>query len=568
MYRTYLQKTLPMTELKACNRAAPSGIKYCNGFCQELREKTDFSGTKMICNRCRNLLNLGKKQIKTGTITLEQFKENPDIVYGVDGVIITEKTCKTCKETKPILEFDSNKKECKACRLIRTNTRNKDIETYIQDINTLKENLHKLKSFVEKIPKNKLIKVISHFKVGRKATDTKAVMVSNAVEHFRCLLNPMLCQGGCGYTLQEEFKTCDNCKKKKARTKRSLEDFKNSVLPEFLDNLKIIEKHQTYLYNKAESMLIAKGLGLSPKQSNKKHEVIEMINIEIERRKQESDDIVITESDSEDEGHQTLLELNGIVISSREDGFVNATQMCKAGGKLFGHWKPLESTKALIKALESDIGIPASQLVDVRKGNSSKFSQGSWVHPDLAVQLAQWISPVFALQVSRWVRELAVTGRVKMGREKSHTQIIELQKKLGEEQQQRKMIENKHKNMLYRRSYHKFKKGRAFYVISDTDSNVTKYKVGIDDIDINVRLAQHRTSLPALRLEYLIYTNKNSLLEEAMLERYDEHRRPFQNHEWIYDMTLEHILQSIKTLVNFLGIDYTVDQDLSQYNKI
>ena len=66
--------------------------------------------------------------------------------------------------------------------------------------------------------------------------------------------------------------------------------------------------------------------------------------------------------------------------------------MCKAGKKEFKHWKSLESTKDLIKALESEVGIPTSQLIDSKKGNTSKFSQGSWIHPDLAVQLAQWIS--------------------------------------------------------------------------------------------------------------------------------------------------------------------------------
>lgn len=569
MYRTYLQKTLPMAELKACNRAAPEGIKYCNGFCQELRSTDDFSGTKMICNRCRNLLNLGEKQIQSGQITLELFKENPEIVYGVDGVITTEKKCKACKETKSVLEFDSNKCECKACRLIKDKTYTSDIDTYIQDINTLKEDLHTLKSFVENLPKDKLIKIISYFGVGRKATDKKAVMVENVVEHFRCLLNPLLCQGGCGFTLQEEFSTCGACTKKKATTKRSLEEFKNTVLPDILAKLEPIENEQTFLYNKAESMLIAQGLGLQVKQQHKKHELIEMINTEITKQHNENEEkkkVYVIESDDSQE--IVKLELNGILISSRpEDGFVNATEMCKAGGKRFYNWSRTEETKALITALESETHICVSQLIDVKKGNTGKFSQGSWIHPDLAVQLAQWISPVFALQVSRWVRELAVTGSVKVGKEQSRDKLIQLTNQLQDEQKHRKMIENKHKNMLYRRSFHKFMKGSAFYVISDSEGSVTKYKVGIDDVDINVRLAQHRTALPALKLEYLCYTNKNSLIEEAMLERYDDKRKPFQNHEWIYGVTLDHIIQSIETFIGFLGVKHTTEKDLAKYNE-
>jgi hypothetical protein len=37
---------------------------------------------------------------------------------------------------------------------------------------------------------------------------------------------------------------------------------------------------------------------------------------------------------------------------------------------------------------------------------SNKVNYDLWIHPDLAIQLAQWISPIFALQVSKWIREL------------------------------------------------------------------------------------------------------------------------------------------------------------------
>jgi hypothetical protein len=110
---------------------------------------------------------------------------------------------------------------------------------------------------------------------------------------------------------------------------------------------------------------------------------------------------------------QQTLKLNDIVVISRsEDNYINATQLCQAGGKQFAHWYSLDSTKKLINEAESDIGIPISQLIDIKKGNSNEFQQGSWIHPDLAIQLAQWISPQFALQVSKWIRTLFTTGNV------------------------------------------------------------------------------------------------------------------------------------------------------------
>jgi hypothetical protein len=103
------------------------------------------------------------------------------------------------------------------------------------------------------------------------------------------------------------------------------------------------------------------------------------------------------------------------VVSVRSDGYVHATALCKAGGKLFKHWHETDQTKALIKALESVDGITTTKTVQCIQGGNSKL-QGSWVHPDLAVQMAQWISPHFAIQVSKWVRELFAKGNVSIER--------------------------------------------------------------------------------------------------------------------------------------------------------
>lgn len=125
--------------------------------------------------------------------------------------------------------------------------------------------------------------------------------------------------------------------------------------------------------------------------------------------------IVIEEIKDDDKEHYSNITLNNIVITSRPiDHYVNATQLCQAGGKKFSHWFSLETTKELINELSSDAGIPASLLADTNRGRSSKFTQGSWIHPDLSIQLAQWISPKFAIQVSKWVRTLFNQGSIEI----------------------------------------------------------------------------------------------------------------------------------------------------------
>jgi hypothetical protein len=116
--------------------------------------------------------------------------------------------------------------------------------------------------------------------------------------------------------------------------------------------------------------------------------------------------------DSDDIETNNLIINDNVIMSREADKFINGTQLCKAGNKKFNDWYRLENTKQLISVLESEAGIPASQLVDIKKGNSTKFEQGVWLHPDLAIQLAQWINPNFALHVSGWIRTLFSKGKV------------------------------------------------------------------------------------------------------------------------------------------------------------
>jgi len=106
-------------------------------------------------------------------------------------------------------------------------------------------------------------------------------------------------------------------------------------------------------------------------------------------------------------------QIDGSVIPQRpRDGYVNATRLCKTAGKLFGTYNQNKQTKDYLEALSSDIGIPISGLVQIIKGGNDKLEQGTWVHPQVAIHLAQWLSPQFAVQVSKWVFDW-MSGNVK-----------------------------------------------------------------------------------------------------------------------------------------------------------
>jgi hypothetical protein len=93
------------------------------------------------------------------------------------------------------------------------------------------------------------------------------------------------------------------------------------------------------------------------------------------------------------------------VISQRaKDGYINATAMCKAANKLFNDYSRLSTTEAFVKELGAVTGIPVTELIQSLRGGHPEL-QGTWVHPQVAIHLAQWLSPQFAVQVTQWVFE-------------------------------------------------------------------------------------------------------------------------------------------------------------------
>jgi hypothetical protein len=96
------------------------------------------------------------------------------------------------------------------------------------------------------------------------------------------------------------------------------------------------------------------------------------------------------------------------------DGYINATELCQASGKNFNDYSRLKSTNEFINELSSETGIPASALIQSVRGGDVRF-QGTWVHPQVAINLAQWASPKFAVLVSKWVFEW-MSGNISGGK--------------------------------------------------------------------------------------------------------------------------------------------------------
>lgn len=87
------------------------------------------------------------------------------------------------------------------------------------------------------------------------------------------------------------------------------------------------------------------------------------------------------------------------IIAGREipKGYVNATQMCKANGKLFGTYWKTQKAQSFAKALcDSVMPNGITEVVIIIQGGDADL-QGTWIHPSLAIHLSIWISDEFAL---------------------------------------------------------------------------------------------------------------------------------------------------------------------------
>ena len=553
-----LKKYVARSEQLELNKKCSEEERYCNFLCQKYLPVSDFyvkQAGKNMCINCTHKLILVKKYIKDGRITQEQFKENPDILDKFKEVPKIEGTleCVECRETKNLCQFDANRNICKKCRKTQVDDRSK--KRIEDDINTLeehKDNPEALKNALKRIPVNIIQTILKHYGILRSSTDKRDDTVAKIIDYFKKLQDPYKCLGNCGFTLEKEFSHCNKCQTvQKISVEEKNHLFKEN-LPDFMDGLYELTEEHMYTYNDFCIRAIAEYLGITmfktKVKGNTKAKMIQIINEALAKKKEEETKSM--------EQKPPDLELNGIVMLCREDGYIDATKLCQAGGKKFNDWYRLEQTNDLIQALNLKTGIDAIKLIDSKKGRYG----GSWIHPDLAVQLAQWISPMFSLQVSSWVREIALTGGVMLMHEKTSDELIELQKNY-------RKLESNHNKLLEKRQYHKFKLGSVFYIISDNESNRVKFKPGFKGVDINVRLAQHRSTSPGIRLEFLVYGGLADckLLETGILKRY-EGKREHKNHEWVYDVDKVIIMSGAMTLLKFLGIKYEKEEDIEKYN--
>ena len=94
---------------------------------------------------------------------------------------------------------------------------------------------------------------------------------------------------------------------------------------------------------------------------------------------------------------------NGFDIFQENDGYVSLTDMAKASGKLVADYLRLKETNEYIQGLSDDMGIPISSLIQTVRGKGK--NQGTWAHPEIAIDFAQWCSVPFRIWANRTLKK-------------------------------------------------------------------------------------------------------------------------------------------------------------------
>jgi hypothetical protein len=73
------------------------------------------------------------------------------------------------------------------------------------------------------------------------------------------------------------------------------------------------------------------------------------------------------------------------------DNYIFATDICNITNKKFSHYKEQYTTQLFFKKLSLNLEVSIKKLIEIRNGGGSK-KQGTWVHPIIAIHLAEWAS--------------------------------------------------------------------------------------------------------------------------------------------------------------------------------
>ena len=211
------------------------------------------------------------------------------------------------------------------------------------------------------------------------------------------------------------------------------------------------------------------------------------------------------------------------------DGYINITNLCKAGGKEFKSWNRLDKTKRFLDILSTSVKIHTNEIIKYESGSNSERS--SWAHPQVAINIAQWISPEFDVLVSKWVYEIMLTGKVDIKDNKTTQELDAMNVENKLLKNRIKLLESKVLQKQPRETFDE-NKNVVYIVTTDVKEANGHYKIGKAQ-DLQKRMSTYNTTC---KHEVIYNTScktkkKMNLLEQIVHDRL-ESKRVEPNKEW------------------------------------
>ena len=208
-----------------------------------------------------------------------------------------------------------------------------------------------------------------------------------------------------------------------------------------------------------------------------------------------------------------------ITIDIRNDGYIFATGLCKTVGKKLKNWLLLEETTDLISKIEKNETI---QLVE-------KYKKGTWLHPEIGIELVEWCYTGFSLQLSKLIIKIINEENLKMKKQlKEHNltnkDMEDKIKRIKDLEDKNKILEEelKEKNIIMHRIQKRkhFPDKNVVYIITANELEKDGIYVFGKAVDLTHRLSTYNKSLEHKVIYYKSFKDVNYMKTAEMMFMY------------------------------------------------
>ena len=191
-------------------------------------------------------------------------------------------------------------------------------------------------------------------------------------------------------------------------------------------------------------------------------------------------------------------------IMETKTGFINATKFCTAAGggkKRFDHYTANARYNNLFNYMRSAAGYPEVLSMEVRKGDNSL--SGTYVHPDLLLDLASWISPAAYVKASGIVKNFLVREKEdeirRLSGDKCRLEIM-LEKESIERREAEKRAEQLLLKMTHQNEKTHVELDETKKTLEHTNIKLDKTKISLQRVEARVDILVEEVVPPAKKV--------------------------------------------------------------------